>query len=95
MGRNEIKIRRDNISEGHIARHRNYGLLMKRHRRDLRMRRLTIVLVYLLILIAIIALYIVVKKDEQRRRVGPLHPSTAVRNEGVGINTPITQVKAG
>ena len=69
MGRNEIKLRQNNISEGHIARHRNYGLLMKRHRRDLRVRRLTIVLIYLLIIIAVTVLFIVVKKEEQHRNV--------------------------
>jgi hypothetical protein len=72
MGRNEIKLRQNNMSEGHIARHRNYGLLMKRHRRDLRMRRLTIALIYLLIIIAVTVLFIIVKKEEQQRNM----PST-------------------
>lgn len=57
------------MTEGNIARHRNYGLLMKRHRRDLRIRRLTIALIYLLIIIAVTVLYIIVRKDEQHRRM--------------------------
>jgi hypothetical protein len=66
------------MTEGHIARHRNYGLLMKRHRRDLRVRKLTIVLIYLLIIVAVMVLYIVVKREEQHRKDVPLHPSTAM-----------------
>lgn len=62
------------MSEGHIARHRNYSLLMKRHHRDLRIRRLTIVLIYVLLLIAIAALFIVMRKDEQRRKMQPSAP---------------------
>jgi hypothetical protein len=79
MGRNEIKLRRTNISEGHIARHRNYGLLMKRHHRDLRVRRLTIVLIYVLLLIAVTVVFIIVKREEQRRSLpSPSRPATAL-----------------
>ena len=66
------------MSEGNIARHRDYGLLMKRHHRDLRMRRLTIVLIYVLMFIVITALFIIVKRDEQHRKAQPeVRPSTA------------------
>jgi hypothetical protein len=79
MGRNEIKLRRTSVSEGNLARHRNYGLLMKKHHRDLRIRRLTIVLIYVLMIIAILAIFIVVKRDEQQRKVQPERsPSTAM-----------------
>lgn len=57
------------MSEGHIARHRNYGLLMKRHHRDLRIRRLTIVLIYILIIISIAMLFLVVRKEELQRKM--------------------------
>lgn len=86
MGRHEIKLRRDAIDEGHIARHRNYGLLMKRHRRGLRLKRLFIVLFYVLIFIAILGMYLVVKRDEQRRMTPGAPPSTALHrdcNQGV------------
>ncbi|HTF18528.1 MAG TPA: hypothetical protein VK658_10670 [Chryseolinea sp.] len=66
------------MSEGHIARHRNYGLLMKRHHRDLRIRKMTIVLIYVLIIIAVTVLFIVVKKEERHRNMPPSQrPSTA------------------
>ena len=78
MGRNEIKLRRGNITEGHIARHRNYGLLMKRHHRDLRIRRLTIVLIYVLIIIAVSLLFIIMKKEEQHRKLHSTQPATAM-----------------
>lgn len=63
------------MSESHIARHRNYGLLMKRHRRDLRVRRLTIVLIYLLIIISVMMLFLVVKKDEHQRKLKESQPA--------------------
>ncbi|MEJ1237797.1 hypothetical protein WBG78_06710 [Chryseolinea sp. T2] len=73
------------MSEGHIARHRNYGLLMKRHHRDLRMRRLTIALIYLLIIIAIAVLFIVVRKEEQHRKMQQqTPPATASVSSSAG-----------
>ncbi len=81
MGRHEIKVRKDAIDEGHIARHRNYGLLMKRHRRGLRLKRLFIILIYVLLLIAIVGMYLVVKRDEQRRTTPTGPPSTALYQE--------------
>jgi hypothetical protein len=85
MGRNEIKLRRTNMSEGHIARHRNYGLLMKRHHRDLRVRRLTIVLIYVLLLIAVTVVFIMVKKEEQHRKLpSPSRPATALWIDPIG-----------
>lgn len=78
MGRNEIKLRRSKMSEGHIARHRNYGLLMKRHHRDLRVKRVTIALIYLLIIIAVTVLYLVVKKEEQHRKIHATPPATTM-----------------
>jgi len=78
MGRSEIKLRRSNMSEGHIARHRNYGLLMKRHHRDLRVKRLTIALIYLLIIIAVTVLFLVVKKEEQQRKIHATPPATTL-----------------
>lgn len=68
------------MSEGHIARHRNYGLLMKRHHRDLRIRRLTIVLIYLLLVIAMTVLFLVVKREEQHRKLQQ-------KNQRAGITT--------
>lgn len=76
------------MSEGHIARHRNYSLLMKRHHRDLRVRRLTIVLIYVLLIIAITALFIVMRKDEQRRKIQPAPPiETAMIDDALILST--------
>ena len=79
------------MSDGNIARHRDYGLLMKRHRRDLRIRRLTIVLIYVLLIIAVMALFIVIKRDEQRRRaLPPSSPATAMISSHP-IETPLPE----
>lgn len=66
------------MNEGSIARHRNYGLLMKRHHRDLRIRRLTIAMIYLLLIIALVGFFMIMKKEEQRRRMPATPPATAM-----------------
>lgn len=53
------------MSSGRIAKHRNYGELMERHQRDLRIRRIAIACIYVLIFTCLIAMYIIVKKAEK------------------------------
>lgn len=65
MGRNEIRLRRQNMSAGRIARHRNYDELMEKHQRHLKIRRIAIACIYLLIFICLIAVYVVVKRAEK------------------------------
>lgn len=53
------------MSSGRIAKHRNYGELMERHQRDLRIRRVAIACIYILIFTCLLAMYILVKKTEK------------------------------
>jgi uncharacterized membrane protein (DUF485 family) len=65
MGRNEIRLRRQNMSAGRIARHRNYDELMEKHQRHIRVRRIAIACIYLVIFICLIAMYVIVKRAEK------------------------------
>lgn len=54
------------MSSGRIARHRNYGEIMARHERDVKVKRVVRVFVYFLIIAIIILLYFIVKRVEKK-----------------------------
>lgn len=64
MGRNEIRLRRQKMSSGRIAQHRNYGQLMQRHERDIRIRRITRIVIYFLIVLALLIIFLIVRRWE-------------------------------
>ena len=66
MGRNEIRLRRHKVSSGRIAQHRNYGELMERHERDVRIRRIVKTFVYFLIIVALLIMFVIVRRWEQK-----------------------------
>ena len=67
MGRNEIRLRRQKVSSGRIAQHRNYGELMERHERDIRLRRIVRIFVYFLIILALLIVFVIVHRWEQKK----------------------------
>ncbi|MDH4089051.1 MAG: hypothetical protein OEV74_17665 [Cyclobacteriaceae bacterium] len=67
MGRNEIRLRRQKMSSGRIAQHRNYGEIMARHERDIKIRRTVRVFLYFLIIAFLLVLFIMVKRWEQKQ----------------------------
>lgn len=66
MGRNDIRLRRQMMSSGRIARHRNYGEIMARHERDVKVKRVIRVFVYFLIIAIIVLLYFIVTRVEKK-----------------------------
>ena len=64
MGRNEIRLRRQKMSSGRIAQHRNYGQLMERHERDIRIRRITRIVIYFLIVLVLLIIFLIVSRWE-------------------------------
>jgi hypothetical protein len=64
MGRNEIRLRRQKMSSGRIAQHRNYGQLMQRHERDIRIRRITRIVIYFLIVLVLLIIFLIVSRWE-------------------------------
>jgi len=67
MGRNEIRLRRQKMSSGRIAQHRNYGQLMERHERDVKIRRITRTVIYFLIVLFLFIVFLLVKRWENNR----------------------------
>lgn len=54
------------MSSGRIARHRNYGEIMARHERDVKVKRVIRVFVYFLIIAIIVLLYFIVTRVEKK-----------------------------
>ncbi|QOI97551.1 MAG: hypothetical protein HRU69_08640 [Flammeovirgaceae bacterium] len=68
MGRNEIRLRRQQMSSGRIARHRNYSELMRQHDKEIRLKRVLRVFTYfLIILFLLILLFIVIRWEGKQR----------------------------
>ncbi|HRJ31246.1 MAG TPA: hypothetical protein PLV21_14125 [Cyclobacteriaceae bacterium] len=67
MGRNEIRLRRNMMSTGRIARHRNYSELMRQHDRDTRLKRILRVFTYFLIVLFLLIILIIVIRWEAKQ----------------------------
>jgi len=63
------------MSSGRIAQHRNYGELMERHERDIRLRRIVKTFIYFLIIVALLIMFVIVRRWEQKKVDGK--PGTA------------------
>ena len=66
MGRNEIRLRRQKMSSGRIAQHRNYGELMERHERDIKLKRIARTFIYFLIIAFLLILFLIVRRWENK-----------------------------
>lgn len=55
------------MSSGRIAQHRNYGELMERHERDIKLRRIVKIFVYFLIILSLIIMFAIVRRFEQKK----------------------------
>jgi preprotein translocase subunit SecG len=69
MGKNEIRLRRNMMSTGRIARHRNYTELMRQHDRDTKLKRILKVFTYFLIILFITLILIIVIRWEKRKSI--------------------------
>lgn len=66
MAKNDIRLRRQRMTTGYIARHRNYGDIMERHGRDQKWKRMFKVFIYFLIAAFFIIVLVIVVRWEQR-----------------------------
>jgi preprotein translocase subunit SecG len=66
MGKNEIRLRRQMMSTGRIARHRNYTELMRQHDRDVKLKRVLRVFIYFLVVLFLVIILIIVLRWEKR-----------------------------
>lgn len=66
MGRNEIRLRRQRMSSGKIAQHRNYAEVMRQHEHEVKFKRVFRVFVYFLIILVLVILLVIVFRWEKR-----------------------------
>jgi large-conductance mechanosensitive channel len=71
MGRNEIRLRRQMMSSGRIAQHRNYGDIMARHERDIKIKRIIKAFTYFLIIAFMIIVFLMVRRIQEKQSVKP------------------------
>ena len=62
MGRNEIRLRRQMMNAGRIAQHRNYSELMARHEREVKLKRITRVVIYFLIIAFLLVMFMMINR---------------------------------
>jgi hypothetical protein len=65
MGRNEIRLRRNIMSSGRIAQHRNYGEVMARHEKEVRIKRIRRVFMYFLIILFMIVVFMIFRQVQR------------------------------
>ena len=58
------------MSAGRIAQHRNYGDIMERHERDVRIRRVVKAFIFFLIILALLILFVIVSRLEKKETTG-------------------------
>lgn len=54
------------MSSGRIAQHRNYGELMARHEREMKIKRIVKIFMYFLIIMFIITVFYIIKRVERK-----------------------------
>ena len=67
MGSNEIRLRKQKLNPGKIARHRNYAELMRKHRRGLKTRQLLLVAIYVVVVLVLLLLSYIAIRIERKR----------------------------
>ena len=63
------------ISSGRIAQHRNYGELMARHERDVRIKRIIRIFMYFLIAAFLVIIYFMVREWQPKEKPVPSQES--------------------
>jgi hypothetical protein len=71
------------MTSGRIAQHRNYGELMARHEKELRIRRIIRLFMYFLVAAFIIILYFIVTRIEDRKAPAKRPDSAWVDTSGI------------
>jgi len=75
------------MTSGRISQHRNYGDIMARHERDVRIKRVVRIFIYFLIIVFMIIVFLFVKKWEQRKTVPvPPNPATAFHSPSTPLS---------
>jgi hypothetical protein len=65
------------MSSGRIAQHRNYGNIMARHERDIRIKRIIRIFTYFLLVIVMVLIFFFVHRYQKKQEVEPTPQRTA------------------
>jgi hypothetical protein len=85
MGSNEIRLRKQKLNPGRIARHRNYAELMRRHRRGLKTKQLLLVVIYVIIVLLLLLLSFIAIRLEKNK--GRKSSSILTEQQSISIST--------
>ncbi len=91
MGNNEIRLRKQKLSTGKIARHRNYAELLRKHKRGLKTRHLIIVLIYSIIVFVILSISIMLIRTGKKKVSKNVGYTIGHSATPLPVKTPLTQ----
>lgn len=89
MGSNEIRLRKQKLNPGSIARHRNYAELMRRHRRGLKTRQLLLVVIYIVIVLILLLLSFMAIRIERQREGKTTHAPIEQKDISISTHLPL------
>ena len=79
MSRNDIRLRRQRLAAGGSHRFRNYGAVLERHEKDMKIKKIVRVFTYFAIILIVVMLLIIVTRTEERLEKEPGEKSTSMR----------------
>jgi uncharacterized membrane protein (DUF485 family) len=90
MGSNEIRLRKQKLNPGRIARHRNYAELMRRHRRGLKTKQLLLVVIYIIIVLLLLLLSFIAIRLEKNKEGKSSNTSVEVKAISISTHLPLS-----
>jgi hypothetical protein len=78
MSRNDIRLRRQRLSGSGSHRFRNYGDVLQRHERDVKIKKIVKVFTFFAIILIVVMLLIIVTRTEKRLNSDPKGNSSQI-----------------
>ena len=89
MGSNEIRLRKQRLNPGRIARHRNYDELMRRHKRGLKTKQLLVVVIYAIIVLLLLLLSFIAIRLEKNKEGKSTNTSVEIKTISISTQLPL------
>ena len=89
MGSNEIRLRKQRLNPGRIARHRNYAELMRKHKRGLKTKQLLLVALYIVIVLLLVILSYIAIQIERNKEKKTADTSLEVNQISISSQLPL------
>ena len=77
MSRNDIRLRRQRLAGGGSHRFRNYGAVLERHEKDMKIKKIIRVFTYFAIILIVVMLLIIVTRTGERLEKEPASGNTS------------------